>query len=143
MNGYKSIKLIFAFLFLTQLFSEPIDIVSIAESGNYKALKEAIEKGADVNQKDQYRKTALHVCALQDFNELAELLIASGADLNVLSQWGDTPLHIASGCGNEAMVKLLLSKGADISIRDNDGFIPSDIASKEGHSEIVKLFSAK
>ena len=137
------LKLIFAVLFLTQVFSEPIDIVSIAENGNYKALKEAIEKGADVNQKDKYEKTALHVCALEDFDELAELLISSGADINILSKWGDTPLHIACACGSMDTVKLLLAKGANATIRNNAGFLPSDMASKEGHSEIVKLLSAK
>lgn len=137
------LRLFFSILFLTQVFSESIDIVAVSESGNYKALKEAISKGADVNQKDKYEKTALHVCALEDYDELAELLISSGADINTLSKWGDTPLHIACACGSMDTIKLLLAKGANATIRNNDGFLPSDMAAKEGHPEIVKLLSAK
>ena len=137
------LRLIFATLFLTQVFSESIDIVSISENGNYLALKEAISKGADVNQKDKYEKTALHVCALDDYDELAELLISSGAAINILSKWGDTPLHIACACGSMNTVRLLLAKGANTTIKNNDGFLPSDMALKEGYPEIVKLLSGK
>ena len=135
-NILKLSILIFLSIFV---FSEALNIVEIAQKGSFNELKKAIATGVDVNQKVKYGKTALHVCAFEDFPEHAELLILSGADVNILNEWGDTPLHIACGCGNLEMVKLLLSKGARTDIKGVNGLLPVDLAIKEKHPEIFNL----
>jgi ankyrin repeat protein len=74
-----------------------------------------IQKGADVNARDQDGLTPLHVAASQTSGDMLDLLISRRADVNAVDKMGRTPLHWAAGCGGAAMsredeVKLLAQK---------------------------------
>jgi len=108
------------------------------KSEDIHKIRELIDKGADVNAKDQYKQSALW-CALMNpfsrkFNldhktkeaqesfrkskEITMLLIEKGADVNVKeTEWKKTVLHNAASFGWKDIVKAAIDKGADINAR--------------------------
>ncbi|EAX98798.1 ankyrin repeat protein, putative [Trichomonas vaginalis G3] len=54
-----------------------------------------ISNGANVNQRNSFGNTPLHVAALFSNKENAEILISHGAEINSLNKNGQTPLDIA------------------------------------------------
>ena len=86
-----------------------------AYTGNAAAVKSHIDRGADVNQRnDESGATLLTVAALLDHQELAALLIDAGADVNARNTGdGATALHAAAFVGRADIVELLLDSGAD------------------------------
>ena len=76
--------------------SEPpdISIIEAAFRGNFKAIKQHLANGADVNTKDGGGLTPLHWAALRGHKEVVELLINNDADMNAKS-YDYTPLNWA------------------------------------------------
>jgi hypothetical protein len=80
-------------------------------AGDEKAIVAVLEKGADVNAKNEYGISALWIAANKGKKEVIELLLARGADPNARDGiWYQTPLsHSLMNLDN---VKLLLKAGA-------------------------------
>ena len=77
-----------------------ISIHGAATVRNIKAVKQHIAAGTDVNAKDNFGRTTLHLAAAGGHMEIVELLIAAGADVNAKDNYGDygkTPLSYAKG----------------------------------------------
>jgi ankyrin repeat protein len=70
---------------------------SIEERGlALETAKYLVEKaGLDVNAAGQFGWTALHMCAYQGLNDVAEYLISKGAKTEVFDELGQTPLSAA------------------------------------------------
>ena len=60
-----------------------------------------IANGADVNPKSVINTTLLHLAAVRDYKEIAELLITEGADVNAKDGYGETPLDSVIGVFTE------------------------------------------
>jgi ankyrin repeat protein len=87
-------------------------LMQAASWGSPEAVKLLLERGADVNARNQFEATALILGAADP--EKASLLVAKGADVKAVSKLGRTPLMVAATCdGCSGTVGLLLSKGAD------------------------------
>ena len=54
---------------------------------------------ADVNAKNIYGDTPLHIAAIGGRKEVIEVLLAHKADVNAENIYGQTPLHVAQGNG--------------------------------------------
>ncbi|HWC98437.1 MAG TPA: ankyrin repeat domain-containing protein [Candidatus Sulfopaludibacter sp.] len=88
-----------------------------AAFGSVDAVKLLLDRGAEVDAKNQFDATPLLLGAYDP--EKARLLIAKGADVNAVSKNGRTPLMRAAGCdGCSETVKLLLAKGAKVDSQD-------------------------
>ena len=99
-----------------------------------------LDKGADPNIPDEFRKTPLIWASLGDGHiEIVKLLLDRGVDINIVSKYGQSALAYASYFGNTDIVKLLLDKGADPNIVDNDGKTALMNAIDNGNTDIVKL----
>ncbi len=74
-------------------------------------VKDLLEKGANINVKDDQGKTPLHIIVSTSKNkkEIVELLLEKGAKINAKDNEGKTPLDLAQ---NEEVKELLTSKGA-------------------------------
>ena len=87
--------------------------------GKSDAVKRHIAAKTDLNQKDDFGSTPLHVAATFGRTDIALLLIEGGANLGEKSADGSTPLHTAAFFGRTEIVEALLKNEADITIRNN------------------------
>jgi ankyrin repeat protein len=113
-------------------------------------IHKAVEKGQDakvvallkqnpglISSRDKVGNTPLHVAAMHNRVEIAELLLANGADVNAENyqkvemrdhkwrRWGETPLSLALWAyNNKPMVELLLTHGADPNVVLSYGVTP-------------------
>ena len=58
------------------------ELYDAAKSGDIVKARQLLQQGADVNAKDQFLRTPLHVAASEGNAEVAKLLIEKGADVN-------------------------------------------------------------
>ena len=98
-----------------------------ALQGNLEAVKQHIEAGSDLNQKDQFGSTPLIIAVTFGKNDVAKLLIDAGADLLIGNNEDSTPLHIAALLCRTEIVKALLEKGANKYLRNINGSTAYDI----------------
>ncbi len=84
-----------------------------ALQGNLDAIRQHINVGSDLNEKDAYGSSPLIVAATFGKTEVARALIDAGADMKITNNEGSTPLHIAAFFCRTEIVKALLDKGAD------------------------------
>ena len=70
-----------------------------------------ISLGANINEKQEFGYTTLHLAAEHNFKEVAELLISHGANINEEDEFGKTPLRIAAHNNSKEVVEVLLSNG--------------------------------
>ena len=103
-----------------------------------------IEKGANVNDKDNIGWTALMNSSLGGHKEIVGLLIEKGANVNDKCNAGLTALMYAAKRGHKEIVESLIEKGANINDKDNYHRNTALIyASEECHKEIVRLLIEK
>jgi outer membrane protein assembly factor BamB len=82
-------------------------------SGDPKGIQALLEKGADVNAKNEIGVTALWIAAGKGKPEVVQLLLGAGADVNARDGiWYETPLSQAVAEGHTAVVTILLRAGA-------------------------------
>ena len=120
--------------------------INDAVAGGYiQAVEEHLAAGADVNSKDWYGYTPLHIAAARNSPiEIAELLIANGADVNAKDYFGSTPLHSAVSEGHKEIAKLLVAAGADVNVKDGwGGDTPLDWAEEGSGWDSPEIKAAK
>jgi len=93
-------------------------LMSAAESGDINTVKNLIDKGADVNVRDEYQYTPLHKASEGGYTETVKLLIDKGADVNAKGRWNLTPLHYAVREGHADIAVFLVDKGADVNAKE-------------------------
>lgn len=96
---------------------------------------------ADVNAKNPYGKTVLHIAASEGFLELCHTILNINQDVevNVKDNDGKTPLHLASINNELRTVELLLRKGAESNIQDVYGNSPLHYAFAAKHDSVIDL----
>ncbi|KAL9999862.1 putative ankyrin repeat-containing domain-containing protein [Helianthus debilis subsp. tardiflorus] len=130
---------------------------SAASSGNVEIVKILLDRGADVNLKNDGGRTALHYAASKGWvkvgctplhraastgnSELCELLIEEGADIDAVDRAGQTPIMTAVICHNKdvhteliqctCVALLLIRHGADVDVEDKEGYTVLGRASDE------------
>jgi ankyrin repeat protein len=121
-------------------FQKPsITIHEAAEKGNIESIKNHCDAGTDLNEKNKYGDTPLHIAAVRTSKETVELLIKNGADVNSRTKWGRTPLAEAASVGSKTIVELLIAEGADVNAREMGGGTPLHQATYGDHVEVAEL----
>jgi ankyrin repeat protein len=135
------------------------ELFEAAEENNVPEVRRLVSDGADVNSKDNYGSTPLHMASCEGYVEVFHVLREHGADIDAKDNQDSTPLHLACGFGHLAVVNELLSpndsngattsilgkrksRGANIEAKDNAGDTPLHDASWHGHLVIVKALLA-
>ncbi|MFQ6651002.1 hypothetical protein Gotur_022737 [Gossypium turneri] len=99
----------------------------------------------EMEAKNMYGETPLHMAAKNGCNEAARLLLVHGAFIEAKANNGMTPLHLAVWhtirSDDYATVKTLLEYNADCSAEDNEGMTPIKHLSKgPGSEKLSELF---
>lgn len=102
-------------------------------------MKEALDKGADINIKDGNGYTPLIYSAYLGNENIVELLVENGAMINERDALDKTALTHAAYRGHLRTVSHLLEKGAKANVHDYFGKTPLDYAERGGHKEIAGL----
>ena len=108
---------------------------------------ELLNKGADINFRDENGNTALFYGAVQGDEDILKILIEYGADINIKNNYGMDPLFYClfySSSNNKVKtMKKLIEYGADVNSKyDNGNNLLVNSACK-GKIKIVKLLISK
>lgn len=131
----KMLSLAFAFMFLMNSASvhagseppgTPLHLAVIM--GDVAAVRQHIEAGTDLDQRDDFGSTPLVIAAVFDRPDVADALLAAGADATIRDPQGSTPLHIATLLGRTRVVRSLLGAGVDRYARSASGAMAFDYA---------------
>ncbi|KAJ6103208.1 hypothetical protein N7486_005635 [Penicillium sp. IBT 16267x] len=98
-----------------------------------------LQKGADINHRDQRGYTPTHAAVSQGTEEVLYTLIESGANLSFINNETGAPLHCAVQKKSLPMVERLLKAGVDVNARNTYGRTPLLIAMDTGRSDLVSL----
>lgn len=118
--------------------------------GDETMIRLSIEKGANVNSRDNDGTTPIAWAAFGGYESAVRLLLDNAADFDSPDNNGRTPLSVAGSmnchrllsgrCGHAAVSRLLLNAGADINSLDSLGRTPFLWACYSGHIGTLRLF---
>ena len=117
-------------------------LMRAALDGNTEQVKELLNQGADINQRDENGRTALMFAVINRHYDTMKVLLEHGADVNAKSNLGGTALIGAAMAGELSMVQALLDRGADLDARLHEtNESAATLAASHGHDEIARLLS--
>ncbi|MDP6893380.1 MAG: ankyrin repeat domain-containing protein, partial [Verrucomicrobiota bacterium] len=122
-----------------------------------------IEKGADINAKDDIEQTpvdrarfwkqekiiallessSIHEAAREGNLNIVIQQLNTGVDVNLANESGDTPITYAAFMGHLEIVDLLIEKGAKVNAKGLAGWTPLHLAAQRGHKKITELLIEK
>ncbi|KAJ4347997.1 uncharacterized protein N0V89_009369 [Didymosphaeria variabile] len=116
-----------------------------AEGGHLKCCQILLEvRGIDIESQNKDGRTALHIAAMKDRNEVVRALVRKGANLNVKDKDRKTPLHLAAEAGRLRAVEVLCNaSGISLDLSDSNGRTALHLASLKKKAPVVKLLSDK
>ena len=127
--------------------SEETDVLAeIDESVLREAEESDLFGGAhpyvEVNVRNMYCTTPLHLAASRGDLPIVEELLGHGARVDDYSNFGLTALHYAILGGHATVVERLLQAGADTTLQDRDLQTSGMLAGLLGHAEIAGMITA-
>ncbi|KAM3549052.1 hypothetical protein MY1884_008914, partial [Beauveria asiatica] len=117
-------------------------LLRVAEEGQEAVVRLLLEKGAEIEAKDESGRTALGWAARQGHEAVVRLLLEKGAEIEA-KESGRTALWWAARQGHEAVVRLLLEKGANCEAKDEYSQTALGLAANQGHEAVVRLLLEK
>ncbi|KAJ6572396.1 ankyrin repeat-containing domain protein, partial [Mycena vulgaris] len=108
-----------------------------ADLGVLPAVRQLLERGADVNEEGGAYGNALYAASSQGHTKIVRELVERGANVNTQGGVDGTALQAASSRGHTETVRELLESGADVNVQGGSYVNALQAASIEGHTEIV------
>jgi hypothetical protein len=103
---------LFGVLVLLSCGDEDRSITGLAQKGDIARMHSLIDRGADINAKNDLGDTALVLASSKSHIEVVWLLLEKGPEVNAENKKGDTALKLAFRKGHAEIVKILKSHGA-------------------------------
>lgn len=76
------------------------------------AFEKLAASGSDLNLKNQYGDTMMHIAAANDYIEILNILLKYGADFDLVNNNNDTPAFLAAMNNNVQAFEILIGAGA-------------------------------
>jgi ankyrin repeat protein len=114
-----------------------------ALEGHTDVVKLLLDKGAPVNETNEYKVPPLFMAAGAGHIDIVKLLLDKGAKVNARTNHDNTPLEHAAQNGHADVAKLLIDSGAEIEAKDDMGVTPLFEAAEGGYDDIVTLLLDK
>lgn len=73
-----------------------------------------ISNGAQINEKDCYQKTPLHLAAEKNYKQMVEFLVSHGAITTLMDKDGKTALQYALECKDKDTAEFLIDYALQI-----------------------------
>jgi uncharacterized protein len=97
-------------------------LLLIASNGELRRLLQLPKLHVDVNEREYYGRTALHLAALEGHCNVIKTLLDFKADLHLVDGLKNTAFHYAMVKAHDTeAVKLLITAGADVNELDGSG----------------------
>lgn len=144
------------------LSADEVALLAAAVKGDVATVKGLLDKGVNVNAKDNLGRTALTEAAYFGHTEVAKLLIDRGADVFAKKKDGETPLTMAgphkeiaemiqrqlrlldiAGKGDNRTLREFLNQGVFVNMKDPEGRTPLIEAVWYNHADTVALLLEK
>ncbi|KAJ7501641.1 hypothetical protein B0H11DRAFT_724791 [Mycena galericulata] len=97
-------------------------LVHAVEKGAFKVVRSLVERGANVNYRDYFGQTPLHLAAEHGYSDIASFLVEHGADVNSENISGETLLHLAAEHNHLDIASFLFQHNAEVNIRGTPSF---------------------
>lgn len=114
-----------------------------AINGHTEVIRALLKGGAQVDEKDAGRATALFHAAIHDHKGALRELLTAGADVNVKNAKGLSALHVAAFRGCSRTVPLLIAAGADVHGVSEDGVTVLDMAALGEQTAVLEMLLEK
>ena len=98
--------------FLTAFYRKAL--CAAGRNGDAAKVRVLLERGVDVNAKDDRGFTALYFAVRGGHTPTVLALIEGGADVHMKGKYGGTVLDEAAGLGHVAIVRALTEAGANV-----------------------------
>ncbi|KRZ75948.1 Protein phosphatase 1 regulatory inhibitor subunit 16B [Trichinella papuae] len=119
-------------------FSHGTILLEATQRRDIQEVKQLLIDGADPNSHNEDGLTALHQCAIDNDEEMMQLLIDFHADVNARDSELWTPLHAAACCGHINTMQMLIKNGAALLAVNSDGNMPYDICDDEAALDYIE-----
>jgi ankyrin repeat protein len=126
--------LFFTLLIMTTSCATTPKLIKMTERGDYEKIEKKIDKGANVNVKDDMGRTPLMFASLEGNAEIVRLLIEEGADVNAM-----TGRVFFASSGSDSAEATFISAISLMMARDLNNRTALMYAAEQGHAEIVRL----
>lgn len=101
--------------------------------GDHVVSEHLLQRGAQINARDEWRHTPLHWAAYRGRIEVVKVLLQHGALVNLQDIAGQTPLHWVSYAGHFEIAQLLLKEGASLDTVDKNMMTALHVAVLSGN----------
>ena len=113
-------------------------LLQAAREGDADTAALALRAGADLEARDQRRRTPLLLAVTEDRLAVARLLVHLGADPDAVDDQQDTPWLVTGVTGSVPMLEVLLPARPDLTLRNRYGGVSVIPAAERGHVDYVR-----
>ncbi|MFT4553705.1 MAG: hypothetical protein ACI9S8_002346 [Chlamydiales bacterium] len=112
-------------------------LFSAVEEGDPLVLQGLINRGVNLDARDDDQRTAMHLAAESGNADLVQVLVDGNASVGLQDAEGSSPLHLACVAGHKDIAELLLANDANPMQRDNNGCTALHLLAFHGNADIV------
>lgn len=114
-------------------------LCTAAKKGEVRTIQKLLEKGADLNGRDQHGWSALHRASFKGRIDVVKVLVESGVEVDAKDEEGYTALHCAAEAGHADVTEFLVKKGADVEARTRKGVSALQITESLNYVGITRV----
>ncbi|MBC9711497.1 ankyrin repeat domain-containing protein [Streptomyces sp. TRM66268-LWL] len=115
--------------------------IAAAQGGFDDLVAALIDRGADVNARNDDGASALLEAARNDHGGAVGVLLGAGAEVDSADRWGHTALMVAAGFASVAVLRRLVMAGADPKAQDKRGRSVVNYAIESDNQEAITYLS--